>query len=251
MKASNFILEDYLRRINYTGEISVDRTTLFKMIKHQLRSVPFENITVQEGRVPSLVPEDIVAKIVPTPRGGYCYEVNGLLAMALEKIGFSYYFVAARVLTYKERRPRTHMALLVQADGEDWLCDVGFGGYGLREPISLQDFGQANQDGELYHLKADGRGEYILNYLSKEGWKELYSFFAQEQEWIEFTLANYYNAKHPDTIFTQKKLAILQTEKGRKIAVDDQMQLIENGTTNEFQIPYKEALEKYFGIRDA
>lgn len=50
---------------------------------HQLRAVPFENLDVQAGKIVSLVPEEIVEKIIDRNRGGYCYEVNGIFAMAL------------------------------------------------------------------------------------------------------------------------------------------------------------------------
>ena len=29
------------------------------------------------------------------------------------------------------------MALVLRLDGQDWLCDLGFGSYGIRAPMSL------------------------------------------------------------------------------------------------------------------
>lgn len=55
-------------------------------MQQQLFTVPFENLDVQRGKTVSMVPEDIVEKIVHQGRGGYCYEVNGLFSMALEAL---------------------------------------------------------------------------------------------------------------------------------------------------------------------
>jgi N-hydroxyarylamine O-acetyltransferase len=77
-------------------------------MRYQLFSVPFENLDVQQGKVISLVPEEIYRKIVERNRGGYCYEVNGLFAMALNALGIPYQFFAARPMTYPVRRPKPY-----------------------------------------------------------------------------------------------------------------------------------------------
>jgi N-hydroxyarylamine O-acetyltransferase len=111
MHASNFDLPTYLQRIGYTGNFAGDTTTLHSLMRQQLFTVPFENLDVQAGKVVSLIPEDIADKILQQGRGGYCYEVNGLFAMALQALGIPYQFAAARPMFYPARRPRTHMAV--------------------------------------------------------------------------------------------------------------------------------------------
>ncbi len=106
MHSNNFDLSRYFRRINYTGPVAADSATLHAIMRHQLFSVPFENLDVQAGKVVSLVPEEISDKILHQGRGGYCYEVNGLFAMALEALGIPYRFVAARPMFYPVRRPK-------------------------------------------------------------------------------------------------------------------------------------------------
>ncbi|MDD3598496.1 arylamine N-acetyltransferase, partial [Sulfuricurvum sp.] len=127
MTAENFNLSDYLSRIGYEGEVRNDTSTLTQLMQRQLRTIPFENTEVQSGRIPSLVPEDIVKKVIVNRRGGYCYEINGVFAMALTTIGFEWYFAGARSMLYPTRRPKTHMVLIVRIDGHDYLCDTGFG----------------------------------------------------------------------------------------------------------------------------
>lgn len=45
--------------------------------------------------------------------------------------------VAARPMTYPVRRSKTNVAIVVTIEGEQWLCDLGFGSYGIREPLNL------------------------------------------------------------------------------------------------------------------
>ena len=159
MQANNFSLTDYLHRIDYTGTPTADIETVARMMRRQLFSVPFENLDVQAGKIVSLVPEEIVEKIVGRKRGGYCYEVNGLFAMALESLGIPYQFVAARPMFYPARRPRTHMALVLTLNGERWLCDLGFGSYGIRAPMRLAalDVEIAQDDDTFMITSREGR----------------------------------------------------------------------------------------------
>jgi len=247
MTASNFSLTDYLKRIRYVGETHPDLSTLTALMSAQLQSVPFENTEVQAGRIPSLIPEDITTKIVTNYRGGYCYEVNGLFAMALTAIGYEWYFAGARPMFYPARRPKTHLVVIVKINGEYYLCDTGFGGYGLREPIKVADGEIADQNGDQFRITLQN-GEFVLSSWVNEAWAPQYGFALVPQEWIEFSLANYFNATHPDTIFTQKKLAVMQTPNGRKILVDDLLKVIENGVVREESIEYSQALGEHYNL---
>lgn len=246
MTAENFNLTDYLSRIGYEGEVRNDIATLTQLMQRQLRSIPFENTEVQSGRIPSLVPEDIVKKVIVNRRGGYCYEINGVFAMALTAIGFEWYFAGARPMFYPMRRPKTHMVVIVKCEGRDYLCDTGFGGYALRAPIVIGE-GETVQDGDHFRMELID-GEYVLSSQVQGEWQRQYGFALQPQEWIEFSLANYFNATHPDTIFTQKKLAIMQTQNGRKILVDSELKLIEDGKLEKLDVEYESALKEYFEL---
>ena len=246
MTATNFSLSDYLSRIGYEGSVANDTATLEKLVAKQLQSIPFENTEVQGGQIPSLVSEDIYTKTVTNRRGGYCYEINGLFAMALTAIGFEWYFTGARPMFYPTRRPKTHMVVIVRCKGVDYLCDTGFGGYALRAPMEIKE-GEITQEGDRFRLELLG-GEYVLSSLVQGEWQRQYGFALQPQEWIEFSLANYFNATHPDTIFTQKKLAVMQTPTGRKILVNNELKLIENGKLEILKVDYETAIKKYFGL---
>jgi N-hydroxyarylamine O-acetyltransferase len=232
MKASNFNLQSYFLRIGFRETASTDFVTLKNMMRCQLHSVPFENLDVQGGKVVSLVPEDIYGKIVERRRGGYCYEVNGLFAMALDASGIAYQFVAARPMTYPVRRPKTHMAIVVTLDGEQWLFDLGFGSYGIREPINLKWLDrEIRQDFDTFKLTMVSERDYLLQSLTDGVWKNLYEFNLCPQEWVDFEPANYLNSTHPDSIFVQALMVVLQTKSGKEVLSGYRFKSVSEGRT--------------------
>ena len=224
MQAKNFILTDYLQRVGFTGDIAPTAATLHTLMRCQLQTIPFENLDVQAGKIVSLVPEEIVDKIVYQQRGGYCYEVNGIFAMALAAIGFEYDLIGARPMFYPHRRPKSHMVLSVKIGAQRWLCDTGFGSFGLRAPIELNQLGQViQQDNETFMLDQNERGEYVLKALVKGEWANQFGFDLYPMEWIDFSLPNYYNSTHPDAVFVQRYLIMQQRKNGRTLLSGNQL----------------------------
>ncbi|MBU1436408.1 MAG: arylamine N-acetyltransferase [Gammaproteobacteria bacterium] len=234
MQASNFKLDLYLQRIGYQGEIAANSATVKALMQQQLRRVPFENLDVQAGKVVSMVPEDIVSKIIGSDgkasRGGYCYEVNALFAMAMTALGLDYQFVFCRPMFYPMRRPKTHMALIIKVEGEQWLCDLGFGSYGMRAPIALSQVNLPQpQDYDCFRLISPVAGEYVLQAQLDQAWVSQFGFDLYPADWIDFMPANYLNSTHPDTIFVQKYLVIQQHAEGRTVLVGDELKNWQQG----------------------
>lgn len=232
MKVENFIFADYCTRIGFSGQAQANVETLAELMRCQLFNVPFENLDVQAGKTISIDPQDIVNKIVYQPRGGYCYEVNSLFAMALESLGIDYQFVAARPMFYPARRPKTHMVVIAKVDREDYLCDLGFGSYGIRAPMALSATNiEIQQDFDSFKLTcADGKN-YIVQALVDGEWINQFGFDLYPHELLDFIPANYFNSNSPDTIFVQKLLVVKHTPLGRKILLDNKLKIIEQGET--------------------
>ncbi|TXH67992.1 MAG: arylamine N-acetyltransferase [Thiothrix sp.] len=217
MYAENFKLDDYCRRIRFTGEVKPDFASVKTLMLQHLKTIPFENLNVLAGKVISLKPEDIVDKLIHQQRGGYCYEMNGLFALALTALGLEYQWVAARPLFYPVRRPRTHAALIVNFEGVEWLLDLGFGSYGIREPMRLDLLNQPVQQGyDQFMLSPEEDGDLAVQALVDGVWIKQYGFNRSPVEWVDFAPANWMNSTHPDAIFTQKNVIVLFTATGRK-----------------------------------
>ena len=256
MKADNFHLEDYVRRIGFRGAPKADLATLTGLMQAQLRAVPFENLDVQAGKAISIRPEDVVAKIVPMEgalgRGGYCYEVNGLFALALEAIGIPNRLLAARPSVHPRRGPRTHMIIAAEVEGATWLCDTGFGSFGLRAPLDLAVFDtDIVQDHDHFRLTLDDRGDHVLEAMARRFWVPQYSFNLSPFELTDFIPANHYNATHPDSIFVQKRLLVRQTATGRHVLNGDHLKTYEDGVMTERVLAgddLRKAVRTLFGL---
>jgi N-hydroxyarylamine O-acetyltransferase len=230
MKSDTFSLDRYFARIGYQGKAAATVDTLTNLMRHQLFSVPFENLDVQAGKIVSLVPEDIANKILSQSRGGYCYEVNGLFAMALESLGIPYRFIAARPMFYPVKRPKTHMAIIAEVEGKQWLCDLGFGSYGLRAPLALDRLDTSvQQDHDQFMLTRAG-DEFVLKAFVDDAWANQYGFNLSPQEFIDFMPANYLNSTHPDAIFVQKLLLVKHHADGRDILLGNRLKRVHCGT---------------------
>lgn len=150
-------LDAYFARIGYRGEKRVDRETLFAIHRAHLLAIPYENLDVVQ-RTP--VTRDAAAafdKIVTRRRGGWCYEMNGLLAWALEEVGFPVMRMAGGVhrAAFGDDTVGNHLVLKIDLD-EPYLCDAGFGD-GLIEPVPLRE-GSYEQRGLIFRLeKLDAR----------------------------------------------------------------------------------------------
>ncbi len=257
MHAENFKLDQYLARIGFVGEAKADFATLSAIMRCQLFSVPFENMDVQAGKIVSIKPEDIVQKITQQRRGGYCYEVNGIFAMALQALGIAYQFVAARPMFYPTRRPRTHMVVVAELAGEKWLCDLGFGSYGIRAPINLADIAHGiHQDNDQFRLTVTAREhtdlpEYLLEALVEGEWAKQFAFDLAPQEWVDFEPANFMNSTNPHAIFVQKLLVVLHTPAGRNILFGNQLKIIAQDGIQKRVITHEEraqVLQELFGL---
>lgn len=252
MQAANFNLQDYLARIGFQGVPAKDIATLNALIRCQLFSVPFENLDVQAGKVVSIIPEDIVEKIVYQRRGGYCYEVNGVFAMALQALGFDYQLVAARPMFYPVRRPKTHMAIVVHINQQDWLCDLGFGSYGIRAPMSLEVLdSEVMQDHDCFMLTATDSDAFLLKAKVDQAWQPQFAFDLTPWELIDFYPANYMNSTHPDAIFVQKLLVVLHTQAGRHILFGNTLKTIADGVVEKrilSAVERTDTLKTVFGL---
>lgn len=243
MQATNFSLTDYFKRIGFAGTASADIASITEIMRCQLFSVPFENLDVQAGKLVSLLPEGIVEKIVGRHRGGYCYEVNGFFAMALAAMHIPYQFVAARPMFYPTRRPKTHMAIVVHVQGVDWLCDLGFGSYGIRAPMRLCAVDvEVKQDADAFMLSRADKGEYLVKACVEGQWTDQYAFDLSPWEWIDFAPANYFNSSHADSLFVKKLLVVLHDAAGRKILFGNTLKIVHHGEVSK-QIIATQALD--------
>jgi N-hydroxyarylamine O-acetyltransferase len=157
-------LDAYLARIGYVGQPKPDFATLKALHRAHLLAISYENLDIHCGRYVTVDDAVIFDKIVTRRRGGWCYEMNGLLAWALRAIGFEVRLMGSTV----NRQPTgktiegNHLILLVTLD-RPYLVDVGFGN-GIQEPIPLAP-GAYTQGYLTYHLREEDGRWWFQNHI--------------------------------------------------------------------------------------
>lgn len=132
------MLDDYLDRIGHEGPLNTDLATLTAVHRAHITAIPYENLEIQLGRENSLDESAIFAKLVEQRRGGWCYEMNGLLTRALTAIGFETRRVSGAVGRDEQGSvvEGNHLVGLVELD-RPWVVDVGLAD-GPLEPFPLE-----------------------------------------------------------------------------------------------------------------
>ena len=146
-------IQAYLDRVGFQGAPRPDLATLRALHRGHALSISYENLDVQLGRPLTTDPGAAFDKIVHGRRGGWCYEMNGVLGAVLSEIGFKVTRLAGGVhrAVRGDDAVGNHLVLLVDLDGAPWIADVGFGD-GPRDPYPLVE-GPIVSDGYDYRLE--------------------------------------------------------------------------------------------------
>ena len=248
-------LDHYFSRIFYSQSPAVNLQTLRDLHLLHLQNIPYENINVFCHQPVKLDQESLTRKILLRQRGGYCFQQNGLFAMALAELGFKFHPNMARV---HRNRPspggRTHQINLVELEGQTWLCDVGFGGSGFRQPLLLKPDVEFEQLGETYRLhEHDVHGFYLQKKVVQE-WQPLYTFKIEAALPIDMAMANFYTSNSSDHVFRDAIIGTRMTERGRVTLSDHTFKIFDliNGTLQSTVVKdfaaYLDHLREHLGV---
>ena len=240
-------LDAYLDRVGLRGaDLPPTLDTLRTVHRAHLAHIPFENLQLVLDRPILLDVPALTDKMVHHRRGGYCYEQNLLLAAVLDRLGFAFTALAARVVFGAEGHPRptTHAVLLVELDGERWMADVGFGGGGLLEPFPFVDGHQEAQGAwglRLDRVEEVGPDEWLLRSFDGRTWNDLYMFTTAAMQPQDYAIFSHFLTSHPRSPFRDRLMA-------QSMAPDEQHRLMD--TTLTTTRPDGTAQEREIGIED-
>jgi N-hydroxyarylamine O-acetyltransferase len=198
-------VERYLERIGFEGTPAADRATLAAVQRAHALHVPFDALDCYLGNPVTVEPADAYRKIVDRRRGGYCYELNGLLGAMLTEIGFAVTLLAARPETPAGlAEPFAHLTLLVELDRR-LLVDVGFGVFSM-EPLDLDERSEQVIDGHTFAIAevddADGAGELLVRELRPD--EQGYRLSLRPRDRDEFREQCRFYATDPDSPFVRR-----------------------------------------------
>lgn len=142
-------LDALLARIGLDGP-----PTLTELHRAYVTAIPFDDLTIQLGEQGPLDLDAVASRLCGGGgRGGYCFEVNGVLGWMLEQLGHDVRRHRAIVGPRGVDAPVNHLALIV--DGT-WIAEAGYG-EGPVEPLALR---AGRQDSWLLEPE-DGDGWWV------------------------------------------------------------------------------------------
>jgi len=240
-----FDLAAYLQRIGLAS-CTPDLAGLRQVQAAQISAIPFENVLPFLGRVPKVDPDSLWQKLVDERCGGYCFELNSLLGIALAALGFDARQVLARVRQgAAQGGARSHLAFVVTLDGVEWLVDAGFGGQAPAEPVRITEEAQPIRDQHYRTRFEDQSGEHVLERLTDDGWFPLYGFDRVEVRPDDIEGANFLCAASPKMPFANSIKFYRLTADGFFSFLDGRARLVGKVESREWQIRDAEELTRF------
>jgi N-hydroxyarylamine O-acetyltransferase len=253
MDSMDFPLSRYLERIGLSSTPGRDEDGLKEVHSAQAFNIPFENLEIHLGRTISLKPEDLIEKMLGRNRGGYCFELNGMLHLALKALGFVVRPLLVRVFYNRtELGPYAHQVLIVTISGQDWLADVGFGGPGLRLPMPMIPDRTFEQYGDHYRLRRDPDYDWVLQKESRGTFIDLYTIKDQLTLDADIEMSNHFTSTWPGSYFRVQRICAIPKTWGRITLADMELTFHRDGRSTSKSLPpgppYMEALAEHFGL---
>ncbi len=210
----------YLKRIGVQKD-EPSLAFLKKIHRAHLLQIPFENLDIHYQRKIILDINSIYDKIIRHRRGGFCYELNGLLYHLLARLGFRAFLGSARVFQDGSISPEfDHMVVFVSLDEGNFLCDVGFGEL-FSEPKRLVT-GDVQLDYTRYfRFEHNPDGEWLLRKSNDNSlYESIYVFTLQPRQMIEFLPRCNFHQESDQSHFTKQKLITQLFSEGRITLTD-------------------------------
>lgn len=159
-----------------------------------LERVTYEDIAVQLGETGPL-DEQALARRVLSGRGGYCFELNTVLAYLLRGLGFG--------VTYHQgvvggEGPTNHMVLVV--DGA-WIADAGLG-EGFLDPLPLREGRHPGRGPLAWTLEREPGGTW---WMGQHEWGSVNGFRMQAEPSAHAAFAPHHRrlATDPESSFVR------------------------------------------------
>ncbi|MEN5308386.1 arylamine N-acetyltransferase [Chryseobacterium cucumeris] len=249
-------LEKYFERIHFFGTPELSMETLKRIHQLHPKYIPFENIDSYTGKVPSLNVDDVFRKLVIESRGGYCYEQNLLLSEVLKTLGFNVKLQLGRVVWGRQEdsiAAQTHLLLIVDFDGDQYVVDCGFGTATLTAPVLLNEEEQQQIPNGMF--KVSHKEETYTLWMWKEQWLPVYRFTPEHVEPVDLDISNWYLSTHPDSHFKNRLILSKVDENARYTYTDHVLNIRtrdgeKESITIENDIQLYEILINTFGLKE-
>jgi len=214
---------EYLKRINYTGSLTIDDNVLEELHRSHIYQIPFENLDIYYKKAFDLDIEKVYKKIISDKRGGFCYELNLLFNWLLTEIGFSSRIIAARIFNEDGTLGPSfdHMSVYVKTEKE-FLVDVGYGDLFIT-PIEIKT-GEQYDGRNYFKIEVWNQQEYIIS-MSTDGidYSRRYTFSLSAVEPNDFNAICLDKQTNPNSYFVKNIVCTKPTDSGRMTIFNDKL----------------------------
>lgn len=221
----------YLERIGMRPEdVSHTYEFLKALQQNHICTVPYENLDILNGISIELSKQALFEKIVTNHRGGYCFELGGVIAHLLADLGFATKCYFARFLKGENEIPvRRHRVVVTECDGKRYVVEVGIGIEAPRAPLLLKEGIEQECGNGTFRFSKDAFLGWVLNEKTGDQWSPYYAFTGEEQLDIDFIQPSFYCEKHPASPFNKSPMVAIKTPNGRRAINDRDYKVFENG----------------------
>lgn len=251
---SSKISKLFHERIGYAGAERIRFDQLEQVLTRTALSIPFENLCIVENRSEPISRDSLVRKIVQRGEGGLCYELNPLLYFYLLEQGFAVRMVRGAVYNagagHFSPTGRTHVAILLDHEGQAYLVDTGFGTNLPLKPVPLTGEAVHALTGQFRVVQRSTEyGDFVFEMKLKhkdDDWQIGYAFDSRkpldglsELEEVRAIIVD-----HPDSSFNKHRLITQLTERGSVTLTDNSLTRWEDGEQHKDSVD-KEAFARY------
>lgn len=217
-------LNAYFERIGFAGSIAPTIQTLELLHALHPAAIPFENIAPLIGEQVLLDQQSLEKKLLIERRGGFCFEHNFLFMRMLWDLDYEVRPLLARVVWTNPEAiaaPPSHMLLLVDIKGVNYIADVGFGGLSLTAPLRLRAGTEQATPHETFRLSG-GDPDWTLEVKIGEEWRAVYVFTTEPVDEVDLWDLNRDLSSNPASPFTLQLRAALAPS-GRRLKVHNDL----------------------------
>lgn len=201
-------LDAYLARTDAAAE-PPSLAALARLQAAHVRTFPFDNLSVLLGTHPGVDLAAVQDKFLVRGRGGYCFEHSTLFAAVLARLGYAVTRHLGRVGD-AQQAPRTHLVVVVDLDGEKWLCDTGFGRCPLG-PIPLRDGAEESGGGWRHGIRRvdEGAGSaWELRRWSDGGWEHMHTTDELPVRPVDVAMGHHFTSTGPTSHFRSTLMCV-------------------------------------------
>ncbi len=249
------MLSTYLEKLGLSQTVVPNMTLLTQLQSKQHEHIPFENLDVIDGKPIHLGIDQLYQKLVIDGRGGYCFELNGLMHSVLQSFGFEVEKRLGRVHVSGKPSGRGHLVNIVTLEGQQWLVDVGFGSNTPRAPLPLVfDLPLSTDAQTLRFVRHPDFGVMLQAEIEGE-WTDLYSLDMSYVCDGDIQYGNHYASTGEDSVFTSNVVAVRRTQSGSNILFNNRLKIIDGKETREMIVDtaqaYNQVLAEFFDIENS